>query len=401
LTMVPGALGALKLLSILLLTSSAQSCNTEADCSLLGECVNGGCLCDPGWKGERCGQVDLLPADRYKGYRNDSMSSWGGHSIKIGDTWHMFASAMSHKCPLKNFATNSMSIHATSKSPEGPYQFEDIPLPEFHHSTTIMRVNETTLALFTIGKTTHGQNVHDCETNSSNVADDHNVGDLGPHDHMSVSLSNSGPDGPWEERFIYHTNLSDLGAWNCNWSNPSPLLFENGTVLMMYRGETCPKDPGCKNDTIDVCNSQGIAIADSIDGPFRDRQGQISELTGNEDAVFFRTKRGFAAMFHSKNACGRDPEGYLSCGSLAYSKDTWNWSMNSEPSYNHTVQWREPNGSVTEDMFLSRQRPKLIFAEDGITPLYLTNGVLASGIGGGGMEFTVAIPFNVPQNRPH
>ena len=153
------------------------------------------------------------------------------------------------------------------------------------------------------------------------------------------------------------------------------------------------------NETADLCEHQGIAIADCIDCPFRDRQGMISELSGNEDAVFFRTRRGYAALFHSKNACGREPEQYDSCGSLAYSKDTWNWTLNTEPAYNSTIQWREPNGDVTVDDFLSRQRPKLVFSDDGITPLYLSNGVLASEVGGGGMEFTLYIPFNVPENR--
>jgi len=350
-----------------------------------------------------CGQVDLLPADRFGGYRNLSMSSWGGYSIKIGSKWHMFASGMSHKCPLEKFATNSMTIHATSKTPGGPYQLEDVPLPEFHHSVSVLRVNKTTLALFTEGITTHGQNVNHCDSNSSSLADnEHKTGHLAPDDHMGVSLSNSGPEGPWKEHLIFKTNLSDIGAWNCNWSNPSPLIFENGTVLMMYRGTPCEKASArkCANETINLCELQGIAIADSIDGPFRDRQGMISELSGNEDAVFFRTRRGFAAMFHSKNACGQDKEDVKTCGSLAHSKDSWKWTLNAEPCYNATIQWREPNGQVTIDKFLSRQRPKVIFSEDGVTPLYLTNGVLASELGGGGMEFTVAIPFNVPENKP-
>jgi len=396
------ALVALKLFVLLLTLTQSWGCETEADCSLLGECTNGKCICDPGWKGAKCGQVDLLPADRYKGFRNESMSSWGGYSLKIGDKWHMFASAMSHKCPLINWQTNSLTIHATSKNPEGPYQLEDIPQKEWHHSVSVVRVNETTLALFTEGKTTDGQwPVHDCESNSSTVSNVHEPGHLEPDDYMGVSLSNSGPDGPWEEHFIHKTNLTDLWAWNCNWSNPSPLIFENGTVLMMYRADECHPESvrNCRNETIDLCEHQGIAIADSIQGPFRDRQGKISELDGNEDAVFFRTRRGFAAMFHSKNACGRDIEGFKNCGSLAHSKDTWSWTLNKEPCYNASVQWREENGDVTEDMFLSRQRPKIIFSEDGMTPLYLVNGVLASGVGGGGMEFTAVFPFNVPENR--
>ena len=393
-------------LVLALAVASSLSCETETDCSLLGECVNHKCVCDPGWKGHNCGQVDLLPALRNGGYRNATLSTWGGYSIKIGDKWHMFASGMSHQCPLEKFATNSMTIHATSKVPGGPYKLEDIPLTEFHHSVSVMRVNHTTLALFTEGINTNGQNVNLCDENDQSNPTTQTHGDapepeLSPDDYMGVSLSTSGPYGPWKEHFILNTNLSlGVDAWNCNRSNPSPIIFPNGTVLLMYRAEPCIPEHvrKCANSTIDLCEHQGIAVADSIDGTFRDRQGMISELTGNEDAVFFRTRRGYAALFHSKNACGREPEQYKSCGSLAFSKDTWKWTLNSEPSYNSTIQWREPNGDITEDQFLSRQRPKIIFAEDGMTPLYLTNGVLASEVGGGGMEFTLAIPFNVPEN---
>ena len=386
-----------------LAVAPSWSCETETDCSLLGDCVSGKCVCDPGWKGHKCGQVDLLPASRYGGYRNATLSSWGGYSIKIGDKWHMFASGMSHQCPLKTYATNSMTIHAISEVPGGPYKLEDIPLPEFHHSVSVMQVNHTTLALFTEGINTNGKNVNICDkTDPTNITNQSNAdaSGLSPDDYMGVSLSTSGPYGPWKEHFILNTDTSDLNAWNCNRSNPSPIIFPNGTVLLMYRGQTCPpnRDPTCKNSTINLCEHQGIAVADSIDRVFRDRQGMISELSGNEDAVFFRTKRGYAALFHSKNACGQEPEQFDSCGSLAFSKDTWSWTLNSEPSYNSTILWREPNGGITEDQFLSRQRPKIIFAEDGLTPLYLTNGVLASDVGGGGMEFTLAMPFNVPEN---
>ena len=397
-----GALIFLRLIFALgLFIATSWSCESESDCSLLGDCVIGKCVCDPGWKGHNCGQVDLLPASRHEGYRNTTLSTWGGYSIKIGDKWHMFASGMSHNCPLEKFATNSMTIHATSVKPGGPYKLEDIPLPEFHHSVSVMRVNHSTLALFTEGINTNGHNVNFCdEIDHSNITSqfDEVGSEISPDDFMGVSLSTSGPYGPWKEHFILNTDFSDLNAWNCNRSNPSPIIFPNGTVLLMYRGSSCIRDPTCRNSTINLCEHQGIAVADSIDGTFRDRQGRISELSGNEDAVFFRTHRGYAALFHSKNACGQESDHFKSCGSLAFSKDTWNWTLNKEPSYNATVLWKEPNGEITVDKFLSRQRPKIIFAEDGITPLYLTNGVLASEVGGGGMEFTLAIPFNVPEN---
>ena len=61
-------------LVLALAVASAQSCETESDCSLLGECVNSKCVCDPGWKGHKCGQVDLLPALRNGGYRNSTLA---------------------------------------------------------------------------------------------------------------------------------------------------------------------------------------------------------------------------------------------------------------------------------------------------------------------------------------
>merc|ERR1719231_609996 len=128
---------------------------------------------------------------------------------------------------------------------------------------------------------------------------------LGPHDYLSVSTSTTGPRGPWHEQVIMQSEPADPAAWNCNKSNPAPLVLPNGTVLLMYRGQPCVRDPHCRNATANLCEHQGIAVAVSVDGPYHDRQGKIDALSGNEDAILFRTRRGFAALFHSKNACGQ------------------------------------------------------------------------------------------------
>lgn len=379
--------------------SAESGCSSDLDCSLLGECILGTCMCDPGWKGDKCGLVDLLPTPRNGGYRNASMASWGGTAIEIDGTWHMFASAISNECPLSQFSTNSHSIHATSPNPGGPYELSDIALPEFHHGTTILKVNDSALALYTDGQNMHGKNVHDCRKTDDEFelnpeSDDEPVG---PNDFYTISFSNDGPEGPWDERVIFVSDFTNPSKWNCNKTNTSPILFENGTVLLMYRGVPCEKDPSCKNDTVNLCEHVGIAVAHSVEGPYEDRQGKISELSGNEDAVFFRTKRGYAAIFHGKNGCGPwKEEGHKYCGRLAYSVDTWSWTLNDEPCYNGTITWREENGDVTEDLLLSRQRPKIFFDKDGLTPLFLSNGVEAKD---SDLEFTVASPFNIPENK--
>merc|ERR1719171_1307343 len=124
---------------------------------------------------------------------------------------------------------------------------------------------------------------------------------------------------------------------------------------MMYRGQSCIRDKACRNSTINLCEHQGMAFAESADAPFIDRQGNIEALAGNEDAFFWQGPRGFHALFHSKNASGVTDDKVNSCGSMAFSRDTWHWTLNKEPAYDGTVQWKSAGGKITKDRLDSRQ----------------------------------------------
>lgn len=373
----------------------AQTCVTDSDCSLLGDCVDSVCQCDPGWKGPRCGQVDMLPVKRSWGYRNSSMASWCGSATKVEDEYHYFGSGISGNCSLPQFATNSMSVRATSKSPMGPYKFEQVALPEFSHSTSVTRDVDGSFLLFTIGKDMGGENVHTCTGEGpwppSRGDSDHIH--LGPHDYMRISKATK-QTGPWETRVIMQSEPSKPSAWNCNKSNPSGLVLSNGSILMMYRGTLCVVDKSCRKGPINTCEHQGIAFAENSSAPFVDRQGEIKELAGNEDAFLWQSKRGFHALFHSKNVCESYGES-KQCGSLAYSVDSWHWTLNEDAAYNASLTWQEQDGSFTTDKLLSRQRPNILFDEDGKTPLMLINGALDST---SFKEYSLFVPFNVPAN---
>ena len=56
-------------------------CNNVMDCSLGGQCIDGGCVCDPTWNGDYCDILNLLPAKNYKAYYQENESSWGGTPI--------------------------------------------------------------------------------------------------------------------------------------------------------------------------------------------------------------------------------------------------------------------------------------------------------------------------------
>jgi len=374
-----------------------QACVSDHDCSLLGSCVDSICQCDPGWKGSKCGQVDLLPARRDAGYHNPSMSSWCGSAIKVDDKYHYFGSGISGGCSLPQFATNSFSAWATSSSPRGPYEFEQVALPEFAHSTSITRDVDGGYLLWSIGKNMNGTDVRTCEgegpwPKSAGPKDDTGTG---PHDYVRLAKSKN-IEGPWEERVILQTDLSDPTAWNCNKSNPSAVTLSNGSILLMYRGQRCTRDPTCKNSTINLCQAQGIAFAENSDAPFVDRQGSIDALRGNEDAFFWQSERGFHALFHSKNACGQSQEEVDICGGLAFSPDSWHWTLNPEPVYDGAIVWEEPDGTLTEAQLQTRERPNILFDEDGKTPLMLINGV--SDFDEQKSVYSLFVPFNVPAN---
>lgn len=388
--------------------------------------------------------------------------------IKLGATYHMFASAITGNCSLKQFSTNSMSVRATSASPGGPFAFAETVLPPFHHSTTVVEAGPSMpsspngLLMFSIGIDTHGANLHHCNATwpppplppnctedmaelgcvrggrsgcmtcinsnrqripadacwSSNCpdhkcysnfrkawctgveqdfphvarADDVSTG-IGPHDYMSITTAPS-VAGPWNERVIFKTDPS-AEVWNCNKSNPSPVVLRNGTILLMYRGQYCKRHKDCRTATQNTCERQGIAVAKDATSPFVDRQGDIAELAGNEDAFFWQGKRGFHAIFHSKNACGQEASDVNSCGSLAWSEDSWTWHLNKVPAYTKTIIWkndeRKEGLDTTAGTLLSRQRPKILFDDNGYTPLFLYNGVKTELTE---HEWTLAVPFH-------
>jgi hypothetical protein len=327
------------------------------------------------------------------------MSSWCGSAVKVGDKYHYFGSGISGGCSLPQFATNSFSARATASSPDGPYEFQEAALPEFSHSTSITRDVDGSFLLWSIGKGMNGTDTHTCEgkgpwPKSSGTSD--GKGD-GPHDFVRVAKSKH-ITGPWQPRVIMQTDVSDPSAWNCNKSNPSAVTLSNGSILLMYRGQRCKRDPNCRNASINLCQAQGIAFAENSDAPFVDRQGSIEALRGNEDAFFWQSKRGFHALFHSKNACGQSDDEVESCGAVAYSPDSWHWTLNKEPVYNGTVVWEEEDGTLTEATLMTRQRPNILFDEASKQPLMLINGV--SDVDAGLNVYSLFAPFNVPVNKP-
>ena len=75
------------LLPLLLASARADgSCASDIDCQLNGVCAAGACVCDTGWIGRQCEQLDLLPMPAVPAYGwSPNVTSWGGSPAKGDD----------------------------------------------------------------------------------------------------------------------------------------------------------------------------------------------------------------------------------------------------------------------------------------------------------------------------
>lgn len=137
-------------------------------CSLNGQLTNGSCVCLPGWTGETCRTLDLLPAAPLSAenqtyfhpsgkhcYRHNSLpvvvqyplfhadipapawhdNSWG-ISVALDDdgvTLHGFMTELEGNCSLSEYGQASQILHVTSAgSPAGPWTVQGVALRELY-----------------------------------------------------------------------------------------------------------------------------------------------------------------------------------------------------------------------------------------------------------------------------
>ena len=119
----------LAVVSCLPILPRASACVVGEDCSLNGVCTVGVCVCDPGWVGTDCGELDLRPASRGTGYNRtlEGTSSWGGTVVRDTENatlWHLFVSEFTGGCGLDYWAPMSRIVRAESTTgPAGPFTF--------------------------------------------------------------------------------------------------------------------------------------------------------------------------------------------------------------------------------------------------------------------------------------
>ena len=121
--------------------AAVEAPTTTPPCSLNG--VGSPCVCDAGWTGKNCGQLDLLPAPPLASQvtalsatttsNNAANSTWGISVVgpdKAG-MYHGYMTEIANHCPLGDYGVASQVAHMTATHPLGPWSRKGIALKGF------------------------------------------------------------------------------------------------------------------------------------------------------------------------------------------------------------------------------------------------------------------------------
>lgn len=334
----------------------------------------------------RLGKAPLTPAFESEGYW-----TWGSSVIKGEDgKYHMFVSRFPKSLPFHpGWMVASEIIHAISDTPTGPYQFSEVSLPargaqywdgRSTHNPRILKYNHKYYLIYMGSTHPFVEPTYDELTLSSPWCI---VGRSNKRIGLAVADS---PYGPWK-RFdepILKTKANTFYSFLT--SNPSPILQEDGSVLLIFKGRAHIENG--KHSKM----SLGIAYAPSIEGPYTvlNNDRPIFEVNGQgeaEDPFLWKDKRGYHAIFkdHVSKFTGERGGGVM-----AHSTDGIHWTVDKDPkAYSRTVEWED--GTV--EMQGQLERPFLLI-EDG----KVTHAFFAAMNGPGGFDnatksWNVVIPL--------
>ena len=311
----------------------------------------------------------IKPAPVGGGFAMDEYWVWCGSVIEGEDgRYHMFAARWPKELPFfEGYEVHSEIVRAESETPEGPYEFREVVLPErgedywdgrMTHNPTV-RVYKRHYLLYYIGATYVGDapTIQELRDKSSpKTGESYNNIRIG----LAVSKSVTGPWQRMDEPIL----MPRAGKWDSKVvTNPAPCVLKDGRVFLYYRSNT--------PDGLRI----GLAGADHFGGPYeRLEDDPVIEFGDGghvEDPFVWQTGKGFEML--AKDMSG-SITGEKHAGVHALSKDGVAWELAPTPkAYSRTVRWDDgtetTQGSLERpQLLIKRERPTHLFAATGDGP---------------------------------
>lgn len=342
-------------------------CKSELGCRLNGACTGGRCVCDSGWVGDNCEILDVEMGSVAYGLDNtresaDSSCWGGGPPVWDGKRgkYSMILTEIAGHCGMQTWGFMSQATLVQSPSLTGPYERVGVVAPTETHNVFYARAPDGTHLVYHIGQS---DNPSSCNpwiqcvngtTPPSNRSKPTCPPDMSCALHYAASL-----DGPWSYKRLPLADVpflkanSDHGAG----TNPSPLFFKNGTVMVATRGPNQLVINGTKQHYPNVF----LFVADGWNAseykwvPSSGDNGAVcvnslGSPSQTEDPVLWRGRRGFHMLFHENT-------------SHAWSEDGINWFWTPDNAVPGTVNITTQHGLV--ERRTDTERPRVVVSPDG------------------------------------
>jgi len=266
------------------------------------------------------------------GFKMEGYWIWCGSMIKVDSTYHLFASRWPKVGAFpEGYRQQSEIVRATSKSPMGPFEFQEVVIGErdssfwdsnMSHNPTVYKIKDK-FVLFYIGS-----DFSTCQENSKAL-----LRRVGYAESNSIC-------GPWLR--------SDKPLLDSESNNPS-VLVEDSSVKMVFR-----------NRQLQVF----MAKATNFKGPYTIVNDNLWASAKLEDFCFFKSQNKYHIICED-NVGG--VSGHERWGIHLFSNDgITNWKKyNSLIVYNHEILLE--NDSVLH--CVRRERPQLLIENNQITHL--------------------------------
>ena len=268
------------------------------------------------------------------GFKMDGYWVWCGSMIKVGATYHLFASRWKKSGTFpEGYRQNSEIVRATSKSPSGPFKFEEVVIGErdssfwdsnMAHNPTIHKIGEE-YVLFYIGS--------DFTTCATTYNQKSLVRRIGYASSKSIT-------GPWKR--------SDRPIINSESNNPA-ILVDGSKIKLLYR---------------DAYLKVILAESDHYNGIYKTVNDNLWPNSRLEDFYLFKADNQYHLICED-NVGG--VSGHERWGVHLYSEDGVKEWKSYDPVvvYNHDIQF-------TDNTVLKctrRERPQLFIENGKITYL--------------------------------
>ena len=314
------------------------------------------------WKNTIFNRIGEAPVNG--GFKMDGYWVWGSTVIKGDDgLYHMFASRWPSYIPFHpGWMVASEIAHATSKTAEGPYTFNDVALNrrgiqfwdgKSVHNPKIVKYKDKYI-LYYMGSTNPFPEI--TKENAKELTHESRWSVSGRwNKRIGIAVSDN-LYGPWKRNDSPIFEVKPNTFYNYLTSNPSPLIREDGSVVLLFKGRGYNE-----NGTPSPWNV-GVATAPSFMGPYKavsdepifskDKIGVV------EDPNLWVDEDGYHMVVKDMNGT---ITGEYHAGVLAHSTDGINWVVDKEPlAYSRKIKW--DNGTTIEQGQLERA---FVFVEDG------------------------------------